>query len=150
MVAINNLTTTAATTGSTRLNGILAPPLTYQRQLHHRVATRAAANASSSSSSLSMSVRQSVTLAKKKTGASVGGGGMGGGGRLGQTGGGEGGAGRGSGRGSSTEADDVIRLCPLRHKVTEVCTACLARLAVQLHDHKHTCNYYDNANLCYF
>ena len=23
--------------------------------------------------------------------------------------------------------DEVIRLCPLRHKVTEVCTACLAR-----------------------
>ena len=27
----------------------------------------------------------------------------------------------------SSERDDVVVLCPLRHKVTEVCTVCLAR-----------------------
>ena len=107
-----------------RLNGIVAPPSTYQRQLHHRVATRAAA------ANAGAATRQSVGGTKTKLAAPseerVGGGGGEGGSRRE----GEGGKGRRSTRVDrelSSERDDVIVLCPLRHKVTEVCTACLAR-----------------------
>ena len=52
-----------------------------------------------------------------------GGGGGGEGGRVSAAAVGAGGAERGRGG----RGEEVIRLCPLRHKVTEVCTACLAR-----------------------
>ena len=34
---------------------------------------------------------------------------------------------RSSSSSSSNDRAEVVSLCPLRHKVTEVCTACLAR-----------------------
>ena len=103
-----------------RLNGIVAPPPTYQRQLHHRVSTRAAA------ANAGTGTRQSVGGTKTKIAAPPEGRGGGGGSRRE----GEGGKGGGSTRVDrevSSERDEVIPLCPLRHKVTEVCTACLAR-----------------------
>ena len=111
-------TSTAVTNSSTpsqtkRVNGIVAPPTTYQRQLHHRVATRAAANAGTTT-------RQSVGVAKTKPMAPS---------RDKERG--REGEGKGvderSSSSSSNDRAEVISLCPLHHKVTEVCTACLAR-----------------------
>lgn len=109
-------TTTAA--GVTKINGIIAPPHTYQRQLHHRTTGRVApSNYSTSSTARGIGSAKAQPLV---TG-------------LGRGREGEGG---GVGRFSSStvsaargrrDSDDVIRLCPIRHKVTEVCAACLAR-----------------------
>ena len=95
--------------------------MTYQRQLHHRAATKAAAannnSASSNATRWTGSARTKIIV-------------------LGQARGGREGEGKGRGGRASLNSgatavegggDEVIRLCPLRHKVTEVCTACLAR-----------------------
>ena len=107
------VTTSYPTAGATgRLNGIVAPPQTYQRQLHHRVAARTAAAATTTTTA---ATRQSTAAsAKTRSVTSCSGGG---GGRQIHV----------QGSRSSSEKDEVVLLCPLRHKVTEVCTACLAR-----------------------
>ena len=75
----------------------LIPPHTYQRQVHQRTVAKAAKQSGNGG-------RLRSTTAK-------------------QNGGGEMDGGSGGGGGMSQE----IRLCPLRHKATEVCDFCLAR-----------------------
>ena len=71
------------------MNGIVAPPSTYSRQLHLRGAAR--------------TQRQSMS---SKLNAS---------------------APKSGGKGGKQNGVEEIRLCPLRHKPTEVCDVCMAR-----------------------
>ena len=91
------------------------------------MATRAAANASFAPGRQSMAANR-TKVTTSGTGLGVGRGKGGGGERPGQSGGRGGGRSEAGGNGKeSSETEEVVRLCPMRHKVTEVCTACLAR-----------------------
>ena len=77
-----------------KVNGIVAPPPTYSRQLHLRGAART--QRQSMSSKLKASVPKSVVKSVKQNGV------------------------------------EEVRLCPLRHKPTEVCDVCMARYVLLL------------------
>ena len=86
----------------TGTNGIIPPPQTYTRQLHHRTAARQRQSLTGSRSKVT-----SITTSGKQNGGSSK-------------------AVKGAKQNIEKEESE-IRLCPLRHKVSEVCDICMAR-----------------------
>lgn len=90
-----------AATPRPTVNGLI-PPHTYQRQVHQRIQAKAARE---SQGSASIRTRGSSSSTVQQAQALVGGAG---------------------GRNGVIAADDVW-LCPVRHKVTEICDFCMGR-----------------------
>ena len=86
----------------TGTNGIIAPPQTYSRQLHHRTAARQRQSLIGSRSKGA----STTTSGKQSDGSSM--------------------AAKGA-KQKAEKRESEIRLCPLRHKVSEVCDICMAR-----------------------